>query len=113
MISTTMYWGLFWVPCVEPARFRATVSRDQIGITPSSAGAFREQLRCPVTRMAENCVTRCSWPAWPGTMNGDSGGRAFSRGLGKDGTLSCAYAGLPVAGLPSCGLLQWLACPFA
>ena len=27
-------------------------------------------------------------------------------GLSEDGTLSCLYAGFPVAGLPSCGSLQ-------
>ena len=27
-------------------------------------------------------------------------------GLSEDGTLSCLYAGFPVAGLPSCGSVQ-------
>ena len=42
--------------------------------------------------------------AWLSTLKRDlRGKRSF---FSEDGTLSCLYAGFPVAGLPSCGSVQ-------
>ena len=45
--------------------------------------------------------------AWLSTLKRDlREKRFFCMGLSEDGTLSCLYAGFPVAGLPSCGSMQ-------